>query len=127
MSEVTIVEGAAHRLDIPQDKKFRTKINQRLQSPPQKIFFNGVIEKMLEADIIKPIPYQDFKCCGVTTLAKKAHKGGGLTLEELQHCVNDQCIVAGFPSAFENLPPRNIVPGDTSTTLKQRDEWTLTL
>jgi len=124
MSEVTIVEGAAHRLDIPRDKKFRTKINQRPQSPPQKIFFNGVIEKMLEADIIEPIPYQDVKCCGATTLAKKAHEGGGLTLEELQHRVNDQCIAAGFPSAFENLPPRNIVPGDTSTTpLKEQNKW----
>jgi len=123
MSEVTVVEGASHRLDIPRDKKFRTKINQRPQSPPQKVFFNGVIEKMLEADIIEPIAYQDVKCCGATTLAKKAHEGGGLTLEELQHRVNDQCIAAGFPSAFENLPPRNNLHEQTTTPPKEQNKW----
>jgi hypothetical protein len=52
MSEVTTVEGAAHWLDIPRDMQFRTKVNQRPQSPPQREFFNGVIDKMLEAGII---------------------------------------------------------------------------
>ena len=105
MSEVLPVEGAAHRLDIPRDKQFRTKINQRPQSPPQKEFFNEVIDKMLTAGIIRPIAHQDVKCCGATTLAKKAHEGGGSTLNTLKHRVNDECISAGFPSAFEDLPP----------------------
>jgi hypothetical protein len=52
MSEVTAVAGATLCLDIPRDKQFRTKINQRPQSPPQKEFFNGVINKMLAADIL---------------------------------------------------------------------------
>ena len=106
MSEVTPVEGAAHRLDIPRDKQFRTKVGQRPQSPPQKEFFNGVIDKMLEAGIIRPIDHQDVKCCGATTLAKKAHEGGGLTLDTLKHHVNDECVAAGFPSAFQELPPK---------------------
>lgn len=55
MSEVTAVKGASLKLDIPRDKQFRTKINQRPQSPPQKEFFNEVINKMLQADIIRPI------------------------------------------------------------------------
>ena len=105
MSEVSPVEGAAHRLDIPRDKQFRTKVNQRPQSPPQKEFFNEVIDKMLTAGIIRPIDHQDVKCCGATTLAKKAHEGGGSTLDSLKHRVNDECITAGFPSAFEDLPP----------------------
>ena len=81
MSEVKPVEGAALRLDIPRDKKFRTKINQRPQSPPQKTFFNEVINKMLDADIIRPIAHQDVKCCGATTLAKKTHEGDSITLD----------------------------------------------
>lgn len=28
MSEVTLVEGASHMLDIPQDTVFKTKVNQ---------------------------------------------------------------------------------------------------
>jgi len=106
MSEVTVVEGAAHRLDIPRDKTFRTKVNQRPQSPPQKEFFNDVLDKMLSAGIVRPIAHQDVKCCGATTLAKKAHEGSGRTLNTLKHQVNDQCVAAGFPTAFEGLPPR---------------------
>ena len=52
MSEVMPVNGAEHRQDIPRDKKFKTKINQRPQSPPQKEFFNGVIDIMLVVGII---------------------------------------------------------------------------
>ncbi|RXW14873.1 hypothetical protein EST38_g10981 [Candolleomyces aberdarensis] len=105
MSEVSVVEGAYHRLDIPKDAKFRTRVGQRPLTPPQKEFFNGVLDQMLEADVIEPIHYQDVKCCSATTLARKAHEGGGMTLEELQHRVNEECIAAGFPSAFD-LPPR---------------------
>jgi hypothetical protein len=106
MSEVTAVEGAAHRLDIPRDMQFRTKVNQRPQTPPQKEFFNGVIDKMLEAGIIRPIDHQDVKCCGATTLAKKAHDGNGLTLNTLRHRVNNECIATGFPPAFQKLLPK---------------------
>ena len=105
MSEVTPVEGAAHRLDIPRDTLFRTKVNQRPQTPPQKEFFNGVLDKMLDAGIIRPIDHQDVKCCGATTLAKKAHEGGGRSLNTLKHQVNEECIAAGFPPAHLDLPP----------------------
>lgn len=106
MSEVLPVEGAEHTLNIPEGSKFRTKVNQRPLSVPQREYFYGVLDKMLEADVIGSIPYHEVKCCGATTLAKKAHDGGGLTIEELQHRVNDECVAKGFPTAFENLPPR---------------------
>jgi hypothetical protein len=60
---------------------------------------------MIATDIIEPIDYQDIKCCGATTLAQKAHEGSRLTLEELQHRLNDECVQPGHPTAF-NLPPR---------------------
>ncbi|GLB38087.1 putative retrotransposable element Tf2 155 kDa protein type 1-like [Lyophyllum shimeji] len=112
LSEVTTVDGATHKLNIPDRNttKFRTKPNQRPLSGPQKEYYNGVIDNMLDAGIIEPIDHKDVKCCGATTLAKKAHEGGGLTIEELQHRLNDECVTAGFPSAFENLPPRETTP-----------------
>ena len=122
MSEVTPVEGAAHRLDIPRDKQFRTKVSQRPQSPPQKEFFYGVIDKMLTAGIIRPINHQDVKCCGATTLAKKAHEGGGLTLNTLKHRVNDQCVAAGFPPAFQELPMLEETDQDTNAPALQ-NKW----
>ena len=123
MSKVTPVEGAAHRLDIPRDTRFRTKVNQRPQMPPQKEFFNGVLDKMLDAGIIRPIDHQDVKCCGATTLVKKAHEGGGRTLNTLKHQVNDECIAARFPPAHQNLPPRedaDISPEPSPTQTKWR-------
>ena len=38
-------------------------------------------------------------------LAQKAHEGNRLTIEELKHWVNDQCVENGIPSKFE-MPPR---------------------
>ena len=122
MSEVTPVEGAILPLDIPRDKQFRTKINQRPQSPPQREFFNGVINKMLAADIIRPIAHHDVKCCAATTLAKKTHEGEGLTLDTLKHRINDECVTAGYPSAFEHLPPKEETYLDAKTPSVQ-NKW----
>ena len=123
MSEVTPVKGAAHRLDIPRDTQFRTKINQRPQTPPQREFFNGVIDKMVAAGIIRPIAHQDVRCCGATTLAKKAHEGSGLSIETLKHRVNGECVTAGYPSAFENLPPTEDTINDTSNLSTPQNKW----
>ncbi|KAF9540438.1 hypothetical protein CPC08DRAFT_650889, partial [Agrocybe pediades] len=73
VNEVNTVEGAEHRFNIPEGATFRTKVNQRPLSPPQRVFFDGVLDKMLEAEIIRPISHREVKCCGATTLAKKAH------------------------------------------------------
>ena len=78
---------------------------------------------MLAAGIIRLIAHQDVKCCGATMLAKKTHEGNGLMLNTLQHCLNDQCIAAGFPSAFKELPPieeTDTEPGPTSVQNKWR-------
>jgi hypothetical protein len=100
MSEVYAVPGAKHKLNIPVGTTFKTKVNQQPLSLPQCTFFNAVLDKMLEAEVIRPINPADVKCCGSTTLAQKAHNGGGLSIEELQRRVDDQCITSGFESAF---------------------------
>jgi hypothetical protein len=119
MSKVTVVAGAMHKLNIPKGTTFKKKVNQHPLSMPQKEYFNGVLDKMLEAGIIAPINHSEVKCCGATTLVKKAHGGTGLDIE-LQHQVNDECITAGIPPAFKDLPPQtpsqpNTVPEDTQT------------
>jgi hypothetical protein len=55
-----------------------------------------MLDKMLNAEIIILIDYKDIKCCGVTTLAKKAHDGGGLTIDELQQWLNKQCCKRNY-------------------------------
>jgi hypothetical protein len=73
MSKVMVVAGATHKLNVPDGTKFKTKVNQRPLSGPQKEYFNTILDKMLEADIIAPIDHNDVKCCRATTLTKKAH------------------------------------------------------
>ena len=78
---------------------------------------------MLAVGIVRPITHQDVKCCGATMLAKKTHEGDGLMLNTLQHHLNDQCIAAGFPSAFKELPlieETDMEPGPTPVQNKWR-------
>ena len=74
------------------------------------------------AGIIKPIAHQDVKCCGATTLAKKAHEGNGLMLNTLRHRVNDECVAAGFPSAFGDLLPIEETDLDLNLPIAQ-NKW----
>ncbi|TFY75650.1 hypothetical protein EWM64_g8362 [Hericium alpestre] len=105
VSEVKHVDGAFHHLDIPANATFNMKPRQRPLTPPQRKFFNGKVDEMLEAGIIEAVHPSHIKAVSPTTLAQKAHEGGGLTLDELKHRVNDECLEAGLASPFD-LPPR---------------------
>jgi hypothetical protein len=69
MSEVTAVPGATHKLNIPDGTTFKKKVNQWPLRPPQREYFNGVLNKILDAGIIAPIDHRDVKACGATTLS----------------------------------------------------------
>ncbi|KIM79278.1 hypothetical protein PILCRDRAFT_52296, partial [Piloderma croceum F 1598] len=73
MSEVYHVPGAVHKIDVPKDKVFNTKVHQRPLTPPQRTYYNGVLDQMLEAGVIVPIAADKVKCVSPTTLAQKAH------------------------------------------------------
>ena len=78
----------------------------------------------MDADIIEPCEPRQVKCVSPMTLAQKTHEGTGLTLEELQHCVNDECVRNGMEHHFP-LPPRP-APQETdeSTGTKKEDpKW----
>jgi hypothetical protein len=95
LSEVLPVPGAEHQLNIPQDATFHTRVHQKALTPPQTKFLHSKIDEMLTAGIIEKAPADTVKCCATTVLAQKAHEQGGLTLEELQHQVNEQCAQHG--------------------------------
>jgi hypothetical protein len=106
MKEVIPIPGAEHTMNIPADTTFSTKVHQRPTTPAQKVWYNGVIDEMLEAGIIELIDPKDAKCVSLTTLAQKAYQNGQTrTILELQHQINDQCVAAGLPESFV-LPPR---------------------
>jgi hypothetical protein len=114
VSEVKQVENAVHHLDIPAGTKFSTKVHQKPLTPPQRKYLYESVDKMLEAGIIEQCSPDQVKCASPTTLAQKVHAGMGLTLEELQHRVNDECMAYGFEPTFD-LPPRSSpTPDDES-------------
>jgi len=105
VSEVKAVKNGEHKLNIKPGTKFSTKVSNRPFAPPQKAYFNKVLDELLEAQVIRPIAAEDVKCCSPVTIPQKAHTNEGLTLNELLHRLDEQCTAAGKPPA-ENLPPR---------------------
>ena len=105
VSEVKVADNATHQLNIPPDATFPMKVNQKPLTPPQRKYLYDSINAMLEAGVIEACKPEDVKCISPTTLAQKTHQGKGHALAELQHRVNDECIINGMEPRF-NLPPR---------------------
>lgn len=105
VSEVRAVPGAVHCLKIPENATFSRKVRQKSLTPPQKAYLHTKIKELVAAGIIEQCKPEDVKCVSPITLAKKAHEGQGLSLDELKHQLNDKCIAAGLPPSFD-LPPQ---------------------
>ncbi|KIM85939.1 hypothetical protein PILCRDRAFT_24852, partial [Piloderma croceum F 1598] len=63
VSEVKAVKNGEHKLDIKPGTTFSTKVANRPLSPPQKAYFNKVLDELLLAGVIRPIAAVDVKCC----------------------------------------------------------------
>ena len=75
---------------------------------------------MLSAGIIEQIEPSHIKCISLTTLAQKAHKGSGLTLEELHQQINAECTGMGLEPYF--MVKERIVRPPIETTPKEK-KW----
>ncbi|TFK58739.1 hypothetical protein BDN72DRAFT_781679, partial [Pluteus cervinus] len=73
VSEVRNVEGAVHKLLIPEGSTFSKRVRQKPVTPPQREYLHQKVSKMLAADIIEQCRPEDVKCVSLTTLAQKAH------------------------------------------------------
>ena len=124
MSEVNTVPGATHKLNIPPETKFRTKIPQRSMNPAQKEYLHAKVDEMVEAGIIAPIHPRDVRAVAPVVFSKKTHDGQGLSLDELKHRVNDQCVELGLASA-EDLPPRPMDQENTNNEPSMSQKWRL--
>jgi hypothetical protein len=124
MSEVNMVPEAVHKLNIPPETKFRTRIPQRSMNPAQKEYLHAKVNEMVEAGIIAPIHPRDVHAVAPVVFSKKTHDGQGLPLDELKHRVNDQCMELGLASA-EDLPPRPTDRENTSNEPSMSQKWHL--
>ncbi|KAK0238769.1 hypothetical protein EDD85DRAFT_749667, partial [Armillaria nabsnona] len=73
VSEVRRVDGAVHRLNIPQDASFSKQVHQQPLTPPQQQYLHEKIDEMQAAGIIQQCNPSNIKCVSPITLAQKAH------------------------------------------------------
>jgi hypothetical protein len=59
MTEVHTVPGAVHKLNIPSDAKFHTKLTQHSLNPAQKKYLHTKVDDMVAAGITAPIHLRD--------------------------------------------------------------------
>jgi len=109
MHEVGHVEEAIHHLEIDPDAVFSKKVHQKPLTPPQRRYLYTSIDTMLSAGIIEPCTPEEVKCVSPTTLAQKAHQGKGLSLPELQHRINDECVTYYIWLGHAKSPDMQIV------------------
>ena len=97
--------GVEHQINIPLNTMFPRKIpHQKPLSDNQHVYLNKAINKLITADIIETIHPEDVKCCSPLTLVQKANDNAGLSLNELHHRVNEECILRGRPPAHNTEP-----------------------
>ena len=123
LSEVNLIPGAVHKLNIPEDATFRTKIPQRSFNPDQRAFIEAKVDDMLKGGIIRSMHPGEVKCVAPSVLAQKAHGNTGLSTDELKHKVNDECVKHGLPASFD-LPPRP-PPSEGDHTFTSPKKWRL--
>ena len=105
--EVIAIPGAEHRINIPLDAVFPTKVpHQKPLTDNQCTYLNNAINELIAADIIEMIHPEDVKCCSPITLAQKTHDKLCLSLNELKHRVNEECIAHGMTPAH-NIETKN--------------------
>ena len=120
--EVNAIPGAIHKLNIPEGATFCTKIPLRSYNQDQQAFINAKVDEMLEAGIICTIHPREVCFIAQTVLVQKAHDGQGLSIKELKHKVNEQCLEHRLPGEFE-IPPMSEQNQNQSTKQNTPIKW----
>ncbi|KAF5384125.1 hypothetical protein D9615_003277 [Tricholomella constricta] len=118
LSEVFFVDWYKHKLNIPPDTKFPTRINQRPVTEAQKMWFSNILDDMETAHIIQKVPGTFIKSLSSTNLAPKEAGKTGLTRTEILRSVNAECIRNGLPPFWEEA----MEPGETNEALLEAVE-----
>jgi len=123
VGEVIAIPGAEHHIHVPPGTTFPKRIpHQRQLTEAQKVYLSKSIDELLAADIIEPIRPEDVLCASPLTLAQKPHDCPGLSLPELQHKVNNECIAHGLPPAhtLDTLGPTTLTAPEEDHPQKWR-------
>ncbi|KIK78842.1 hypothetical protein PAXRUDRAFT_16657 [Paxillus rubicundulus Ve08.2h10] len=112
--------------NIPKDVEYPTKVNQKPLMQAQKEWYLPVLDEFDKAGVMRDIRSDEVKVVHPTVLAQKAHGVLGLTIEEIQWTVEDQCVAHGkLPNP--NLPPQPQSEMDTpSEATPAKLKWQVT-
>lgn len=104
IGEVRAMALGVHHLDIKQGVNFSTKIQYRWVMPSTQTNLDRTLNSLLAASILQPLAAKEVKCCSPVKMVQKLHSNQGLSVTELQHQVNEQCIHSGMTPRFDILP-----------------------
>lgn len=92
-----------YQLNIPHGTTFSVKANQQPLNQAQKEFYFPKLIESVDTRVLHPIHVGQVKAVHLTILTQKACEAPGLTINEIQQEINEQCIALG------ELPNPNIL------------------
>ena len=79
LSEVNLIPGVVHKLNVPEDAMFHTKIPHRSYNPDQCAFMEAKVNDMLKAGVVRPMHPEEVKCVTSSYNVFNIHKANAST------------------------------------------------
>jgi hypothetical protein len=99
--EVKQVDFIKFRLSMPPDMIFSKKIHQHPLMQPQQKYLFPILDEMRKVGITRFIPADEVKAVASMVLIQKTHSSTSLSLDDIRHIVNQQCIELSEPLDLE--------------------------
>lgn len=126
LREVWPVDFITHKLTVDPTVKLPTRMPQRPLAGPQREWYMETLDEMEAGGIIERVSPEQVKCVSLTTLPPKDKGESGLTKEEIQKRVNEECRKKGFeaywPEPEETTSDRGPEP-ETEQKETKKAKW----
>lgn len=124
--EVKPVDFIKFRLNIPKDKEYPMKVNQRPLTQIQREWYCPVLDDFVTAGVLREIRSNEVKAAHPMVLAQKAHGTPRLTINKIKRIVEDKCIRLG-QKPNPAMPPRPpTCEPITTTATSPKQKWRVT-
>ncbi|KAF8685482.1 hypothetical protein RHS04_00782 [Rhizoctonia solani] len=110
LSEVRAVKTHSHKLNIPPETKFRTRVGQKPLSQAQRTWLYSTLDEMEAANIIKQVPNTFPVAVSPTNVVPKPGGAEEPSLEYIQMLANRACKEVGIPVRYPSPTPPPTAP-----------------
>ncbi|KAF8715671.1 hypothetical protein RHS02_09979, partial [Rhizoctonia solani] len=108
--EVKAVKTHSHKLNIPPETKFRTRVGQKPLSQAQRTWLYSTLDKMEAANIIKRVPNTFPAAVSPTNVVPKPGGAKEPSLEYIQMLANRACKEVGILVQYPSPTPLPTAP-----------------